>query len=43
MTDFTGKKVLLTGATGGIGRAGAKKLHAAGAVLMLTDVSEERL
>lgn len=43
MSDFTGKKALLTGATGGIGRAVAERLYQAGATLFLTDVSQERL
>ena len=36
-------RVLLTGATGGIGRAMAKALHAAGASLLLTARSPQRL
>lgn len=43
MLDFTGKTVLLTGATGGIGRQIAKKFHAQGATLALTDMNQERL
>lgn len=43
MSDFTGKKALITGAAGGIGRAIAERLHADGATVFLTDVSEERL
>lgn len=43
MFDLTGKTVLLTGATGGIGRAIAKTLHAQGANLVLTDISVEAL
>lgn len=43
MSDFTGKKALITGAAGGIGRAIAERLHANGATVFLTDVNEERL
>lgn len=43
MSDFTGKKALITGAAGGIGRAIAERLHADGATVFLTDVNEERL
>ena len=34
--DFSGRSVLLTGATGGIGQAVARRLHASGARLTLT-------
>ncbi|MDR2902592.1 MAG: 3-oxoacyl-[acyl-carrier-protein] reductase [Lactobacillales bacterium] len=43
MLDYTGKTALITGATGGIGRAIAKKMHAAGATLALTDISMDAL
>ena len=43
MTDFTGKKALITGATGGIGRAVVKKLHENGATVFLTGPFEEEL
>ena len=43
MFDLTGKTALLTGATGGIGRAIAKTLYAQGANLILTDISVEAL
>ena len=39
MLDFTSKTALITGATGGIGREIAKKLHAQGATLALTDMN----
>ncbi len=40
MFDLTGKGVLLTGATGGIGGAIAKSLHAQGANLVITGTRE---
>jgi len=43
MLDLTGKTALITGATGGIGRAIAKTLHAQGATLALTDMNLETL
>ena len=43
MLDFTGKTVLLTGATGGIGRKIAEKFHKQGATLALTDMNQEKL
>ena len=43
MLDFTGKTALITGATGGIGRQIAKKLHAQGATLALTDMNLDTL
>lgn len=43
MFDLSGKTALITGATGGIGRAIAKTLHAQGATLALTDISMEAL
>ena len=39
MLDLTGKTALITGATGGIGRAIARTLHAQGATLALTDMN----
>ena len=41
--DFTGKKVLLTGASGGIGKVIAKKFIEAGAEIVLSGTSEEKL
>ena len=41
--DFTGKCALVTGATGGIGRVIVKKLHDAGATVILTDMRQEAL
>ena len=43
MFDLTGKTALITGATGGIGRQIAKKMHAQGATLALTDMNLETL
>lgn len=41
--DFTGKCALVTGAAGGIGRVIVKKLHDAGATVILTDMRQETL
>jgi NAD(P)-dependent dehydrogenase (short-subunit alcohol dehydrogenase family) len=41
--DFTGKVVLITGATGALGRVVARQFHTAGATLALTSRSEPRL
>ncbi len=43
MFDLTGKVVLITGATGGIGTQIAKKMYAQGATLALTDIGMDRL
>ncbi|TAH32817.1 MAG: 3-oxoacyl-[acyl-carrier-protein] reductase [Alphaproteobacteria bacterium] len=43
MMNLSGKTALITGATGGIGGAIAKKLHAAGATVMLTGTRVEVL
>lgn len=43
MTRFTDKHILITGATGGIGRAGAHRLAREGARLTLTGTTPERL
>jgi 3-oxoacyl-[acyl-carrier protein] reductase len=43
MFDLTGKTALITGATGGIGRQIAKKMHAQGATLALTDMNMDTL
>ncbi len=43
MFDLTGKTALVTGATGGIGGAIAKALHAAGATVGLSGRNEEKL
>jgi len=43
MFDLTGKTALVTGATGGIGGAVAKALHAAGAKVVLSGTRQEAL
>ena len=43
MKDVKGKKVLITGAAGGIGLCTAQKFAEAGSELILTDVNEESL
>ncbi|PTW60445.1 3-oxoacyl-[acyl-carrier-protein] reductase [Breoghania corrubedonensis] len=43
MFDLTGKTALVTGATGGIGEAIARALHARGATVTLSGTREERL
>lgn len=43
MFDLTGKTALVTGATGGIGEAIAKALHAAGATVAISGRNEEKL
>ncbi len=43
MFDLTGKKALVTGASGGIGEAIARTLHGAGATVGLHGTREERL
>lgn len=43
MFDLTGKTALITGATGGIGRAIAKTLYAQGATVILTDMDQGKL
>ena len=43
MFDLTGKKALITGASGGIGEAVARALHAAGATVGLHGTREEKL
>ncbi len=43
MFDLTGKVALITGATGGIGREIAKKMHGQGATLALTDMNMDVL
>jgi len=43
MFDLTGKRALITGATGGLGGAIAKTLHAAGAHVALSGTRQEKL
>ena len=43
MFDLSGKKALVTGASGGIGEAVARSLHASGAVVGLHGTREEKL
>jgi 3-oxoacyl-[acyl-carrier protein] reductase len=43
MLDLTGKKALVTGATGGLGGAIARKLHAQGATVALSGTRVEAL
>ena len=43
MTDLTNKTVLITGAGGGFGRHMVQQFRAAGAKLLLTDISDEAL
>ncbi len=43
MFDLTGKKALVTGASGGIGEAVARALHAGGAIVGLHGTREEKL
>ena len=43
MFDLTGKTALVTGATGGIGEAIAKALHAAGATVAISGRNEDKL
>ncbi len=43
MFNLTGKRALITGATGGLGGAIARKLHKAGAKVVLSGTREEKL
>ena len=43
MFDFTGKKALVTGSSGGLGEAIARMLHAAGATVGIHGTREEKL
>ena len=42
MTDFTGKVALITCAASGIGTAITRRLHTAGASVLLLDIDEEK-
>ena len=42
MTTFAGKAIVLTGATGGIGEATARRLSSDGALVVVTDLAVER-
>ncbi|MDI1444143.1 glucose 1-dehydrogenase [Polyangium sp. 6x1] len=42
MQRFEGKVALLTGAASGLGAAAARRLHAEGAVVVITDLAKER-
>ena len=43
MTDLNGKRVLITGGAGGVGRAVAERMVAAGARVLITDRNETDL
>ena len=43
MFDLTGKKALVTGATGGLGEEIARMLHASGAIVGLHGTRAEKL
>ena len=43
MIDLKNKKILITGATGGIGNGLVKKFHESGCVIFATGTNEDKL